>query len=120
MGSSFTFKYSVIWESIPVLLQGVKYTIYITVLGLLIGFALGAVAGIAKTTKSRIINYISGFYIESIRGTPLMVQVMFVYFGLPLAFGVRISPMVAGVGAIAINSGAYIAEIVRGGNSVHR
>jgi glutamine transport system permease protein len=114
MGSNFTFKYSVIWESIPILLQGIKYTIYITILGLLIGFVLGAVAGIAKTSKSRILNYVAGFYVESIRGTPLMVQVMFVYFGLPLAFGIRIAPMVAGVGSIAINSGAYIAEIVRG------
>jgi len=114
MGSNFVFKYSVMWESIPILLQGIKYTIYITVIGLLIGFVLGALAGIAKTSKIRVLNYIAGFYVESIRGTPLMVQVMFAYFGLPLAFGIRIAPLVAGVGAIAINSGAYIAEIVRG------
>jgi len=110
----FQFKYSVIWESVPVLLVGVKLTILITFFGLLVGFFLGTLAGLGKTARSRILNKISGVYVESIRGTPLMVQVMFIYFGLPMAAGTRIPPLVAGVTAIALNSGAYIAEIVRG------
>jgi glutamine transport system permease protein len=110
----FQFKYSVIWESVPVLMVGVKLTILITFFGLLVGFFLGTLAGLGKTARSRILNKISGVYVESIRGTPLMVQVMFIYFGLPMAAGTRIPPLVAGVTAIALNSGAYIAEIVRG------
>jgi glutamine transport system permease protein len=110
----FQFKYSVIWESIPVLLVGVKLTIWITFFGLLIGFFLGTLAGLGKTVRSQILNKISAVYIETIRGTPLMVQVMFIYFGLPMAVGTRVPPLVAGVTAIALNSGAYIAEIVRG------
>jgi glutamine transport system permease protein len=110
----FQFKYSVIWESIPTLLVGVKLTIWITFFGLLIGFFLGTLAGLGKTVRSQILNKISAVYIETIRGTPLMVQVMFIYFGLPMAAGTRIPPLVAGVTAIALNSGAYIAEIVRG------
>lgn len=110
----FQFKYSVIWESIPVLLVGVKLTIWITFFGLLIGFFLGTLAGLGKTVRSQILNKISAVYIETIRGTPLMVQVMFIYFGLPMASGTRVPPLVAGVTAIALNSGAYIAEIVRG------
>jgi glutamine transport system permease protein len=110
----FHFKYSVIWESIPVLLVGVKLTIWITFFGLLIGFFLGTLAGLGKTVRSQILNKISAVYIETIRGTPLMVQVMFIYFGLPMAVGTRVPPLVAGVTAIALNSGAYIAEIVRG------
>jgi glutamine transport system permease protein len=110
----FQFKYSVIWESIPTLLVGVKLTIWITFFGLLIGFFLGTLAGLGKTVRSQILNRISAVYIETIRGTPLMVQVMFIYFGLPMAAGTRIPPLVAGVTAIALNSGAYIAEIVRG------
>jgi len=110
----FQFKYSVIWESVPVLLVGVKLTILITFFGLLIGFFLGTLAGLGKTVRSQILNKISAVYIEAIRGTPLMVQVMFIYFGLPMAAGTRIPPLVAGVTAIALNSGAYIAEIVRG------
>lgn len=110
----FQFKYSVIWESIPTLLVGVKLTIWITFFGLLIGFFLGTLAGLGKTVRSQILNRISAVYVETIRGTPLMVQVMFIYFGLPMAAGTRIPPLVAGVTAIALNSGAYIAEIVRG------
>lgn len=110
----FDFKFSVMWESIPTLLIGIKLTILITVFGLLIGFVLGAVSGLMKISRRAVIRKIAGVYIESIRGTPVMVQVMFIYFGLPLALDMRIPPMVAGVAAIAINSGAYIAEIVRG------
>ncbi|MCF8108373.1 MAG: ABC transporter permease subunit [Desulfohalobiaceae bacterium] len=110
----FDFKYSVMWESVPMLLTGVKLTILITVFGLLIGFALGALSGLMKISRNIFLRKIAGIYIESIRGTPIMVQVMFIYFGLPLALGMRIPPMMAGIAAIAVNSGAYIAEIVRG------
>jgi glutamine transport system permease protein len=114
MAGQFVFKYSVIWESVPVLLQGVKLTIWITIFGLIIGFILGAIAGLAKTSRKKLPQRIAGIYIESIRGTPLMVQVMFLYFGLPLMMGMRVPPLAAGIVAIGLNSGAYIAEIVRG------
>ncbi len=114
MAGQFVFKYSVIWESIPVLLQGMKLTIWITFFGLVIGFILGTVSGLAKTSRRKLPQRIAGMYIESIRGTPLMVQVMFLYFGLPLVLGMRVPPLAAGIVAIGLNSGAYIAEIVRG------
>lgn len=114
MGGHFQFKYSVIWESIPILLVGIKLTIFITLLGLILGFTMGTLAGLAKSSKKKFLHRLAGIYIESIRGTPLMVQVLFLYFGLPLATGFRIPPLVAGIVAIGLNSGAYIAEIVRG------
>ena len=114
MGTGFEFKFSVIWESIPILLTGVKLTILITAFGLLVGFLLGTITGLMKISRNPLIRRMGGFYVESVRGTPLMVQVMFIYFGLPLAVGARIPPIVAGITAIGINSGAYIAEIVRG------
>ncbi|MFW5722775.1 MAG: amino acid ABC transporter permease [Desulfohalobiaceae bacterium] len=111
---AFDFDHTVIWESIPVLLTGVKLTILITVVGLVIGFALGATAGLMKLSRNFLLSKIASSYIEFIRGTPLMVQVLFLYFGLPMALGSRITPLTAGIVAIALNSGAYIAEIVRG------
>lgn len=110
----FDFKSSVMWESVPMLLIGMKWTILITIFGLLIGFVLGAVSGLSKISRNVFLRNLAGIYIESIRGTPIMVQVMFIYFGLPMALGMRINPMVAGILAIALNSGAYIAELVRG------
>ncbi len=114
MGTGFEFNFDVIWASIPILLTGVKLTIFITAVGLLVGFVLGTTSGLMKISRNLLIRKLAGAYIESIRGTPIMVQVMFIYFGLPLALGMRIPPVVAGITAIGINSGAYIAEIVRG------
>ena len=114
MGTGFEFNFDVIWASIPILLTGVKLTTFITAVGLLVGFVLGTTSGLMKISRNLLIRKLAGAYIESIRGTPIMVQVMFIYFGLPLALGMRIPPVVAGITAIGINSGAYIAEIVRG------
>ncbi|MBC2734842.1 MAG: ABC transporter permease subunit [Desulfosarcina sp.] len=112
--ASFDFAYHVMWESVPVLMTGVKYTIIITAGGLFFGFILGTASGLMKLSRNPVVQRIAGLYIESIRGTPLMVQVMFLYFGLPLALGMRISPLTASIVAISANSGAYIAEVVRG------
>lgn len=110
----FEFKFDVMLEAFPELMQGAVLTVEIAFVGLLIGFALGVCAGLAKTSKIKAIKAIAVIYIESIRGTPIMVQVMFIYFGLPLALGMRIPPFTAATVSIAINAGAYIAEIVRG------
>ena len=111
---TFHFKWDVIWEAIPVLLGGLELTVFIAVIGLIFGFFLGVVMGLGKLSRNWILQKLSGAYVETIRGTPLIVQVMFLYFGLPLVLGMRIPPLTAGIVAIAFNAGAYIAEIVRG------
>lgn len=111
---SFQFETQVMGETLPLLMSGVKLTVIITLSGLLIGFALGAGFGLLKLSPRLWLRRLAGLYVETVRGTPLIVQVMFLYFGLPMASGMRIPPLTAGIIAIAINSGAYIAEIVRG------
>lgn len=109
------FDWSVIWPAIPILLEGAKITLWISALGLIAGLIIGLVAGIARTYGGWIINYIALVFIEIVRGTPIVVQVMFIYFALPMAFSdLRIDPFSAAVLTIMINSGAYIAEITRG------
>jgi glutamine transport system permease protein len=110
----FEFEYHIMWESVPVLIKGLHYTLIITAGGLFFGFILGTASGFMKISRNPILPRIAGIYIESVRGTPLMVQVMFLYFGVPLALGMRIPPLTASIIAIAVNSGAYIAEVVRG------
>jgi glutamine transport system permease protein len=112
--ANFDFAYHVMWESVPMLMEGLRYTIIITAGGLFFGFILGVASGLMKLSRNPILPRIAGVYIESIRGTPLMVQVMFLYFGLPLLLGMRIPPLTASIIAIAVNAGAYIAEVVRG------
>jgi glutamine transport system permease protein len=111
---AFDFDASVMWDSVPILMTGIRLTIIITIVGLFFGFIFGATAGLLKLSRNVLLRKLAGAYVESIRGTPLMVQVMFLYFGLPMAVGMRIPPLTAGIVTIALNSGAYIAEIVRG------
>ncbi|MGK2889408.1 MAG: glutamine ABC transporter permease GlnP [Candidatus Malihini olakiniferum] len=109
------FDWSVIWPSLPLLTEGAKMTLLISILGLLGGLVIGVVAGFARVYGSWISSRIALVFIEIIRGTPIVVQVMFIYFALPMILtSVRIDPFAAAVVTIMINSGAYIAEITRG------
>ncbi|MFW5498993.1 MULTISPECIES: amino acid ABC transporter permease [unclassified Maridesulfovibrio] len=111
---AFAFDTSVFWDTFPMLMRGLKLTIEITIGGLFFGFLLGSAAGLMKISRNFFTRKIAGVYVEAIRGTPMLVQAMFLYYGLPMAIGMRIPPMTAGIIIIAVNSGAYIAEIVRG------
>ena len=102
-------------KSFPWLIEGLKYTFIITILGVAIGFVIGAFAGLGRISKNKFIYGLSTVYVEIIRGTPILVQILFIYFGLSDLFGLNIDKITASVIAIAVNAGAYIAEIVRGG-----
>ncbi|ENU0755479.1 TPA: glutamine ABC transporter permease GlnP [Klebsiella michiganensis] len=109
---NFETKY--IWESLPLLLQGLQLTILISMVGLAGGFIIGLLAGVSRALGGGIAKTLSLIFVELIRGTPIMVQVMFIYFALPMILPVRIDPITAAMVTIIINSGAYIAEITRG------
>ena len=107
-------QWSIIIDFIPQLLAGAQITLYITVLGLIGGIVVGTIAGLMRAYGGLVLNAIAFTYIEIIRGTPIIVQVMFIYFALPVLADLRIPGMTAAILAIVINAGAYIAEIVRG------
>ena len=108
------FDWSVIIDAIPALMQGAQLTVFITVVGLLGGTVVGLLFGLMRAYGNRVVDGIAFTYIELVRGTPIVVQVMFIYFALPVLVNVRVDPMTAAVTSIIVNSGAYIAEIVRG------
>lgn len=115
------FEWSVIADAMPALLNGARLTILITLSGLAGGLVIGFVMGLMRAFGNRITNTIAFLYVELIRGTPIVVQVMFIYFALPVLAEIRVNPLTAAITAIAINAGAYIAEIVRGSFlSVHK
>jgi putative lysine transport system permease protein len=109
-------------------IQGTIITLYISVIGTLLGFILGYLVGIiedAKLNKSdnifyqcviKILKWISWVYVEVFRGTPMIVQGMIIYYGL-LQAGVEIAPVVAGILVTFLNTGAYMSETVRAGIS---
>ena len=108
------FEPSVILGAMPELLAGARLTLYITVVGLVGGFVIGVIAGAARAYGNAAINAIAMLYIELIRGTPIVVQVMFIYFAMPILLDVRLDALTSAIAAIIVNAGAYIAEIVRG------
>ncbi|MFY9612551.1 MAG: amino acid ABC transporter permease [Tissierellaceae bacterium] len=109
----------------PMFLRGAGITLFLAVVGTTVGFIIGLVIGVIRTIPLpeigpkrvflKIVNGILAAYIEFFRGTPMMVQAMFFFYGVAGVFGVQLNKLFAGTFIISINTGAYMAEIVRGG-----
>lgn len=108
------FDWAAMLAALPDLLQGLRLTILIALAGLAGGLVLGVIAGVALTYGGRLASLPAQVYVALIRGTPIVVQVMFVYFALPIMINVRIGGTTAAIITLIVNAGAYNAEIVRG------
>ncbi len=100
-------------ESAWFVLQGLKYTLLITLITLVIGLFIGLIIALMRMSTSKLLRYPARVYISIIRGTPLLVQLFILYFGLPV-IGITFSPFVAAVIGLSLNVGGYSAEIFRG------
>ncbi|MEW9307109.1 glutamine ABC transporter permease GlnP [Labrys neptuniae] len=109
-----TFDWTAVFDALPELLQGLEVTMLIALAGLAGGVVVGAITGALLTYGGWLTQVPAQLYVALIRGTPITVQVMFIYFALPILIDVRISAASAGILTLIINSGAYNAEIVRG------
>jgi polar amino acid transport system permease protein len=94
------------------LLPGAAVTLQITVMAALLGLFMSFVAGLARLSPWRIVRSVATVYVEVFRGSSALVEVFFFFFVLPL-FGLTLTPVIAGVGALGLNYGAYGSEIVR-------
>ncbi|MDQ0974311.1 putative lysine transport system permease protein [Neobacillus niacini] len=116
---------TIISENWPMFLRGAGLTLLIALIGTVLGAIIGLLAGVirtipvpergAKKVFLKVINAILSIYIEFFRGTPMIVQAMVIYYGSALAFGIDMNVFVAAIIVVSINTGAYMAEIVRGG-----
>ncbi len=97
------------------LLLGLSITLQLTIIGIILASIIGIVCAVINVSKNKYLKIITSIYINIIRGTPFLVQAYIIYFGLPGALGIRMSEMTAGIIAISLNAGAYMAEIIRGG-----
>ena len=106
--------FSPVWAGWPKLLQGALVTVEITAVALVLGCVMGLLVGIGRLNpKKRVIYALCTSYVAAIRGTPLLVQLFILFFGLP-QFGILLPAFVCGVIGLGIYSGAYVSEIVRG------
>ncbi len=101
------------WEWIPKLAQGLPLTLEITFTCIAIGIVLGVLLALARVYGNRFFRIVSSVYIQFFRGTPLLVQLFIIYFGLP-NWGIRLSAFVSGILALGLNTAAYQAEYFRG------
>jgi len=103
-----------VWQIMPTLLQGVKITILATLLGAALAAVVGLAIALARRSSNKLVSRSVGFFAEFIRGTPLLVQLYFIFFVLP-DIGILLPPLVAGVIGLGLHYGTYTAEVYRAG-----
>ncbi len=107
--------FEIIEQSLPLLLAGAGITVEITAMSVGLGMAIGIVVALIRMCGIKVLKVLGDIYVDFLRGTPLLVQIFLVYFALPALIHHRVDAYVAAVSACSINSGAYVAEIFRGG-----
>lgn len=110
----YSFDFTPVLAAWPMLLEGILGTLRMSSLSMVFGLTLGIVFMMMRMSRQPVLRTIAIGYIELIRNTPILVQVFFVFFGMP-AIGLRLSGEQAAILAMTLNCGAYAAEIVRGG-----
>jgi His/Glu/Gln/Arg/opine family amino acid ABC transporter permease subunit len=105
----------ILQESLPLFLQGMFLTLQLSVVSLIIAMFIGLGSCLLNISKIKPLHWLAMGYINIIRGTPLLVQTFFIYFGVTRAFGFSMTAFVAGIMALSLNAGAYLSEIFRGG-----
>ncbi|CAM3786064.1 amino acid ABC transporter permease [Alkalicoccus chagannorensis] len=101
--------------SYPFILRGIWVTLQIVAVAAVLGFLFGVILSLMKIGRFTFLRWIADAYTSVFRGTPLVLQLMIIYFGLPQVLGIEIAPFVAAFSAFALNSAAYVSEIIRAG-----
>ena len=109
-----TFDMTLARESLPALLEGLKITVELTFIVLAISLVLGIIVALCRLSKNRVLSTVTGFYVDFMRSTPLLLQLIYIYFVLP-TIGIRLDPFVAGVVGLSLNYSAYLSEVYRSG-----
>lgn len=117
---NYSFDFSIIWENIGVLLAGAWLTVKISVLAIAFGVIIGIVGALCRTSENKFLDWLALAYVEVIRNTPYLIQLFFIFFGLP-NLGLKLTAEQAAILSLAVNFGAYSTEIIRAGvQSIHK
>jgi polar amino acid transport system permease protein len=115
----YAWDFEFLWDYRRLILSGLGVTLAYTIGTIALGLAIGLVAGLARLSRNKIIAAPAGAYIEIFRCTPLLVQIIWFYYALPVVIGVDIAAPVAAGLVLSLYTGAFYAEIIRGGvNSI--
>ena len=108
------FSFPIIWEVLPYLLKGLLLTIAFSVISEVFGIIIGLVNSVVRVSRIKVLNQLAIIYVDLFRGTPLLMQIIFIYYALPY-LGINLPAIAAGILALSLNSGAYVTEIFRAG-----
>jgi His/Glu/Gln/Arg/opine family amino acid ABC transporter permease subunit len=111
----YEWNFGVVWDSLPFMLQGLRFTVALAVLSMAGALVFGLLLSLARLSNWRLLRWPATAYIEFMRGTPLLVQLLWVYYSLPILTGITPSPFMAGLIGLTLNLTAFIAEIYRAG-----
>lgn len=103
----------VIWVNLPFLLKGAYYTLLITIISMFFGSIIAVIVAVARLKGNKFIRWMARAYVSIIRGTPTLVQIIIVYYGLA-DYGLNLQPLTAAYIALSISIGAYLSETLRG------
>ena len=110
----YQFNFQPVFENLDLLLYGAWLTVRLSFLAMVLGLVVSLLGAVAKTSAIRPLRWLVDVYVEVIRNTPFLIQIFFIFFGLP-AVGISMSPNTAALVALVVNVGAYGTEIIRAG-----
>lgn len=111
----YTWDFNILWSYRWLFLNGTLMTIAITAAVIVLGLVLGLIAGLMQLSKNPVLRWISWAYIEIFRCTPLLVQLLWFYYALPVLTGIELTAMTAAVMTLSLYGGSFYAEVIRGG-----
>ena len=114
MNADYIFQFRPVWKALPRLMDGALLTLELSVAVIGIGLAIGIACALGRSSPSAWLRWPVSAYVEVIRNTPFLIQLFFIYFGLP-SIGIQLDPIEAALIGMSINCGAYATEIVRAG-----
>lgn len=109
------YRWSVVWNSSPLLLRGLWYSWVLTLVSVAIGLPCGILLALGRRSRHRVVRWVAGAYVEVVRATPQLMVIFWIYFAVPALFGTRIPSWPAAILSLSLMAAAYLAEVVRGG-----
>jgi polar amino acid transport system permease protein len=111
----YTFNFGPVWQNLPYLIAGSKTTMIVTAASVVAGLILGLIVGTLRLSTNRLLAFIGWCYVLVLRNTPAFVQLIWIYYCLPILSGIELNTTASCIVALSLHSGAYVGEIVRGG-----
>ena len=113
--AGYNWDFSAFFKYLPFLLQGLEVTLLVSLLATCVGMVVGLFVALVRLSGIPPLRWLAAFYVDFLRSTPLLIQLVWVFFALPMLLGYSLPPIVAAVATLGAYSGAYLAEIFRAG-----